>query len=123
MPGTSESRYINQIKQIIQQIKESNNETIIGIDQNIDFLNINENKHSPDLYNTLISLEILPAITKPTLITQSAATSLDNIYLSKNLMKDMQANLLIEDFSDHLQYIVSLNNGSRTYKTKITIES
>ena len=32
VPGTHESRYINQIKQIIQQIKESNNETIIGMD-------------------------------------------------------------------------------------------
>ena len=31
--GTSESRYMNQIKQIIQHIKESNNETILGMDQ------------------------------------------------------------------------------------------
>ena len=35
--GTIESRYINHIKQIIQQIKETNNETIIGTDQNVWF--------------------------------------------------------------------------------------
>ena len=35
----------------------------------------------------------------------------------------MQANLLIEDLSDHLSCIVSLNKVSRIYKTKITIES
>ena len=46
---------------------------------------------------------------------------IDNIYLSKNVTKDMQANLLIEDLSDHLPYIVSLNKGSRIYNTKITI--
>ena len=33
----------------------------------------------------------------------------------------MQANLLIEDLSDHLPCIVSLNKGSRIYKTKNTI--
>ena len=35
----------------------------------------------------------------------------------------MQANLLIEDLSDHLLCVLSLNKGSRIYKTKITIES
>ena len=93
------------------------------MDQNVDFLKINENKHSLDLYNTLMSLENLPVITKPTQITHSTATLIDNIYLSKILTKDMQANLLIEDLSDHLPCIVSLNKGSRIYKTKITIES
>ena len=66
MLGTSESRYTNQI---IQQIKESNNETIIGTNQNVDFLKTNENKHSLDSYNNLMSLETLPVITKPTQIT------------------------------------------------------
>ena len=81
--GTSESRYIKQIIQIIQQITESNNETIIGMDQNVDFLKINENKHSLDLHNAVMSLEILPVITKPTWITHSTAILIDNIYLSK----------------------------------------
>ena len=35
----------------------------------------------------------------------------------------MWANLLTEDFNDHLVSIVSLNKGSRIYKTKISIES
>ena len=68
-------------------------------------------------------LEILPVTTKPTQITHSTTTLIDNIYLSKNLTKDMQANFLIEDLSDHLPCIGSLNKGSRIYKTKITVES
>ena len=70
-----------------------------------------------------MSLEILSVITKSTQITHNTVTLIDNFYLSKILTKDMQENLQIEDLSDHLTCIVSLNKGSRIYKTKITIES
>ena len=38
IPDTSETRYISQIKQVINKIQETENEIVTGTDQNIDFL-------------------------------------------------------------------------------------
>ena len=55
VPGTSTTRYISQIKQLVNKIQETKNEIVIGTDQNIDFLKINNINHALISHNTLMS--------------------------------------------------------------------
>ena len=147
VPGTSETRYIlgftgriytnnlaietrklkkysiSQIKQVINKIQETKYEIVIGNDQNINFLKINNNNHALNIRNTLMSLEVLPIITKPTRTTHSTATLIDNTCLSKNLTRDIQSRILVEDISDHLPCIVCINRGGRIYTNNLTLET
>ena len=52
-----------------------------------------------------MSLEVLLIIAKPTRNTHSTATLIDNIYLSKNLTRDIQTSILVEDLSDHWSFV------------------
>ena len=122
VPGTSETRFISRIKQVINKIQETKNEIDIGTDQNIDSLKINNN-HALNLHNTLMSLEVLPIITKPTRITHSTDTLINNIYLSKNLAKDVQSSIQVEDLSDNLPCDASINRGDRIYTNNLTLET
>ena len=118
VPGTSETRYISQIKWVINK-----NEIVISTDQNIIFLKINNNNHALNLYNRLMSLEVLPIITESTRMSHSTATLTDNIYLSKNLTRDVQSSILVEDLSDPLPCIACIKRGGRIYTKNLTLET
>ena len=55
VPGTSETRYISQIKQVINKFLETKHEIVIGTDQNIGFLKISNNNHALNIHTTLMS--------------------------------------------------------------------
>ena len=57
---------------------------IVGTDQNFDYLKIDNHKNTEDLLNTFMSNGLIPTITKPTCITDTSATLIDNIYVSSN---------------------------------------
>ena len=70
-----------------------------------------------------MSLEVLPIITKPMRITHSTSTLIDNIYLPKNLTRDVQSSILVEDISDQLPCIACINRGGRIYTNNLTLET
>ena len=45
---------------------------------------------------------LLPCITRPTRITKSTATLIDNVLISKNLQGKQDSKIIITDISDHL---------------------
>jgi len=71
-------RYEDSINKLLT--KETH-DIIVGSDQNLDYLKINEHKHTSDLFNNFISNGLIPVITKPTRITHNTATLIDNIYI------------------------------------------
>ena len=70
-------------------------------DFNMDLLNPAKLKSIDDFTNTMYSLSLYPLITKPSRITSSSATIIDNIFT--NVMDNVTTNgLFICDISDHL---------------------
>jgi hypothetical protein len=65
-----------------------------------------------------ISMEyfILPTIMKPTRITHSSATLIDNIYVSNNLQTDHKSVIIIESISDHLPCFTMIQNVNTVHK-------
>ena len=65
-------------------------DTIIGIDHNLDFLKSNYHRQT----QKFIEINFLPCITKPTRITKTTATLIDNIFISQNLQGRQESKIL-----------------------------
>ena len=61
---------------------------------------------------------LLSCITRPTRITKSTATLIDNVLISKNLQGKQDSKILITDSSDHLPSVVTINGNFLGKKTK-----
>ena len=103
--------------------KECPNGTIVGLDHNLNFLKA----HSHQLTNDFIQLNLdpgmIPMITRPTRITNSTATLIDNIMVSQNNCGNYVASVLIEDMSDHLPTSCVINLFIASVKKPLKIYS
>ena len=111
IPNTPESSFMNFMEKIADQSNTKN--VIVCTDQNMDLLKI-QNSNIVKLVDLLTEKHLVPTITKPTRVTKSTATLIDNIYLSENLYRNIESKILIDDLSDH--YPCLLNLGSRKQK-------
>ena len=73
----------------------------------------------------ILEQNMLPTITKPTRISKTSATLIDNILISENLQSNYESAIVIDDMSDHLPCILTLknyqNSHSPTMRTKHSI--
>ena len=61
-------------------------------DHNFDYINIDQHKNTQNLF------DFLPIITKPTCITRTSATLIDNIYVSTERQPHIHSAILMVDF-------------------------
>ena len=66
---------------------------------------------------------MIPQITKPTHITQTSATLIDNLMISKKISSRTESRILVENISDHLPSLVSIKNYRYTYKEGMKVYS
>ena len=90
--------------------KECPNGTIVGLDHNLDFLKAHSHQLTNDFIQLNLDLGMIPTITRPTRITSSTATLIDNIIVSQNNCGNYIASILVEDMSDHLPTICVINS-------------
>ena len=77
-------------------------DVIIGTDQNFNFINVHGHKNTSQLLDTFISSGYIPTITKPTRITHSTSTLIDNIYIRTKSFENLYSGIINSDMSDHL---------------------
>ncbi len=109
-PNTNEKSSIERYDRVQSKISSANNEVIIGTDQNIDYMKINQNKNVSDLFDVFYTQGLLPTATRPTRITHSTATLIYNVYVKAEEFDEVNSRLLTTDISDHLPIIVSVGN-------------
>ena len=87
-------------------------------DLNIDLLNNNANAISNECMNLLLSHSFVPLINKPTRVTNSSATLIDNIFVN-NLHCTFKSGIVYNDISDHFPIITQFDfSYSRKNNTK-----
>ena len=96
---------------------------IVGLDHNLDFLKSIKHSGTNDFIHSNLDMGMIPTITKPTRITKSSATLIDNIIVSENLCGSYHSNVLINDMSDHMPTICILSSLKTTKKEPVTITS
>ena len=96
---------------------------IIGLDHNLDFLKSLHHGSTNDFIHSNLDMGLIPMITKPTRITKSSATLIDNIIVSENLCGNFYSNILINDMSDHMPTVCVVESLKTAKKDNITITS
>ena len=71
----------------------------------------------------MLENNLLPTIIHPTRITQSSATLINDIFMSKNLHRFFESAILFEDISDHLPIVTLLKQTKMTTKGALSFES
>lgn len=106
-PG-SPLEIFNEFIADLYQSQSANRTYIVCGDFNVNLLNPGEHKGTTDFINTFYNITLFPVIVKPSRITTTSATLIDNIFTNK--MDQLDAGLLITDISDHLPVFAVFQN-------------
>ena len=107
-PNTCENTLKNHLTDLLNKIKfeKGNKELVIGMDHNMNLSKSHEHRKTQQFSDLMLEHELVPSITRPTRITNSMATLIDNIFISKLLQRSFDSMILLEDISDHLPSLV-----------------
>ena len=123
-PNSDTSTFLASYNSLICAMKkEKPKGIIIGLDHNLDFLKADKHHATNDFIENNLDFGLIPTITRPTHITNTSATLIDNIIVSQNLCGVYTSSILINDTSDHLPTVCVLNSLISTKKEPIVIKS
>ena len=90
------------------------------MDHNMDLLKASQHTNTHEFLDYNIEMNLLPVITKPTRITDTSATLIDNIFISGRLQHN-NSGLIISDMSDHLPTFVRIGHVEQDMKEQMEI--
>ena len=102
-PNTDIQCFIDVVKDICDKLRNINKLCYLLGDYNINLLNVDTHTSTADFSDVMFSNGFIPLITRPTRVTQSTATLIDNIFTNQ-LVEVCNASLqgiLLTDISDH----------------------
>ncbi|KAI2647507.1 DNA-directed RNA polymerase subunit omega [Labeo rohita] len=117
-PGSSITVFNNKLEQLLVGMNENKVSVICG-DFNINLLNVSNHTSSLDFLDLMYSRGFYPTITRPSRITSSCATLIDNIFVNK-FEKTVKSGLLINDTTDHFPIFVTYFCEIKTNKEKFS---
>ena len=102
-PNTDIHCFTDVLKDICEKIRYENKPCYLMGDYNINLLNVESHSPTADFNDTMFSYGFIPLITRPTRVTQSSATLIDNIFTNQlvDLHNESMQGILITDISDH----------------------
>ena len=108
---TSIDNFMTDIDPVFKKLNAEKKQIYIVGDFNIDLLKVDENRPTHDYLELIYSYSLLPTIYKPTRITKTTATIIDNI-LKINVIKSA---ILVTDVANHFPTVlVTRNNFSNS---------
>jgi len=125
-PGLNLDVFLQEFEILTEFLTSKNNKkkkiVMLG-DFNIDLLSADSHQLTNDFLNSMIALHLLPLILKPTRITPTSSTLIDNIFTNA-VDRITDSTIIMTDISDHLPIITRLINSPVIYrshnKTKLT---
>ena len=121
-PNTSINDFLEMFNSQMNKINATKSECILGLDHNLDLLKQSIHPKTQEFLEYILDQNLLPAITKPTRISKTSATLIDNILLSKKLQLEYEGLIIIDDLSDHLLCLVSLKNFQQIESTNLVMK-
>ena len=115
-PNTDMDEFLEQMTIILESVRKEKKICYIMGDFNINLLNIQRHKPSNDFYNLMESFYLFPLIIKPTRITESSATLIDNIFTNNINTRKSLSGLFLTDISDHVPIFTILEIKDDTQK-------
>ena len=120
IPNTNQESFLDRYQSIIEKIKLEKKDIIIGTDQNLDYLKIQQHSNTAEFLNLNLSAGLLPTMTKPTRIVHDKATLIDNIYIDNANASNSVSAIILSDMSDHLPCLLLLDKKCKRQKGPVT---
>ena len=95
------------LEQILQTLSKENKDYYLLGDFNIDLLKDGTDRPTSDFLDLIYSYHLVPTILKPTRITETSATLIDNILTNYN--NNMKTGILVTDITDHFPTVFYKN--------------
>ena len=122
--NTDCKKFISSFNTRVKELQKIKNMTlVIGLDHNMDFLKSTNHVNTQNFLEGILETDLTPTITRPTCITHSSATLIDNILVSSELIGSTKSFIGIDNMSDHLPCITVLQNALMTSKEPVTIHT
>ena len=104
--------FVSDIDPIFKVLNSEKKQIYVMGDFNIDLLKVDSHRSTHDYFEFIYSYSLMPTIYKPTRITESTATIIDNILTNtENIIK---SSILVTDISDHFPTTLSTNTECAT---------
>ena len=107
-PNSNVKASIKELQLLFDKLTKSYDSIIVCTDHNLDLVKSSTHSSTQDFLEMCIDMGLYPSITKPTRITHSSVTLIDNIFLSAHLHDNCSSTILLEDTSDHLPCLISV---------------
>ena len=111
VPNTNATSSLTKYENLLQHLQNYRHPIILATDQNFNLLQIDSHAKTKELLDIFLSSNLVPSITKPTRITHSSSTLIDNIYISASHALPSFSCILTTDISDHLPIMVFIGKG------------
>ena len=123
-PNTSDKKLKAHVTELSEKVKNEkvNKELVISMDHNMDLLKSHEHRRTQQFLDLMLEQGLIPTTTRPTRITQSTATLIDNVFISEVLEKSFDSLILLEDISDHLPSLVLIKQTKLRDKNPLKFE-
>ena len=124
-PSTTTNHLQRHINDTVSKVKseKGSKQLIMGMDHNLDLLKSAHSNQTKDFLENFLEKNIVPTITRPTRITNTSATLIDNTFISEELQKNFASTILVEDISDHLPSLTLLRQTKLCDKKPLEFES
>ena len=122
-PNTRATNFKSIFEKIVKLARKSCKDIIIGMDHNLDLLKSHLHEPTNQFVEKMLDLGLLPVTTRPTRITKSTATLIDNIVLDCKHREMVESYVAIDNISDHLPCIAIMKDILVNRNTKIKIKS
>ena len=116
-PSSSFRQFQQSLESILHKVTViEGKDVILGGDFNTDLSKINEN-NVKDLLDTLLTYGLFPTVSKPTRVTESCSSLLDNFFSSNLTTQSIETGVITSDISDHYcPYYFSKSSPSTKHK-------
>ena len=121
LPNSKEKEFIKHYRKLLGKFRDTQlDKLIIGLDHNLDLKHHTRHPPTKEFIDINLDNNLMPTITKPTRITRTSATLIDNIIVGKQFY-NYEANIRISDISDHLPLILKSYQPKLYKKQPLTI--
>ena len=109
-PNTSCVEFVSEYENLINYLKHANTHLILGMDHNSDLLKVSVHNSTQRFLEVNLDNGLYPCINKPTRLTSTSATLIDNIFIDCKLLGRHSSRIKIDDISDHLPTLLVLDH-------------
>ena len=122
-PNTDPAEFVKKVKNVLEQARKITKHIAIGLDHNLDLLKCEQHKPTQEFLEMLYENNMIPMITKPTQITTSSMTLIDNIIINFELSENTTSGIIEDNISDHLPCFVTIRELNMTKKSRLEVTS